>query len=236
MRRHLLAAMLAGATLAVAASPAIAVAHTFTGSESAAPKFAGETEEFVLKPFTVSCEAAKSSKTSTPPTFPTSSLLAEVKFSKCSATATLGGTGEHELKARFAAPVDINFHANGYVEIGSGGKVTAGKLEGAQPIEILFSGEFKCSVDIEPGIFPLKAEKRPEETYEAAKYTPEEVTVQKGKKVVVKHKLAIALALSKMPYEIEGEFCETFSKTEGKAGSYTGKLLAELPKGNLGWE
>jgi hypothetical protein len=62
--------------------------------------------------------------------------------------------------------------------------------------------------------------------------------IEKGKKAgTTQTKLAIDTALTKMPYEFEGEFCEAFSKTEGKTGTYSGALLAELPKGaSLGFE
>lgn len=243
MRRVLLTATLAVAALAVAVAPAAAhkgaatgVSHKFTGSETAEPRFAGESQEFIAKPFTITCEKAKSSKTGATTTFPSENLLGVIKYSDCTATAALRGMEELELKAKFAEPVDLNFHANGYVEVGSGGTVTAGKLEGAGEIEIKLSGAIKCTIDLEAGTYPVKAATKPEELYEAAKFTPEEVKVEKGKKVTVKHNLSIATTLTKIPYEFEGEFCEAFNKTEGKNGEYTGTLLAELPKGNLGWE
>jgi hypothetical protein len=244
MRRLLLAAVLAASVLAVVAAPSLArraakppVSHKFTGSESAEPRFTGATEqEFVLKPFTIDCETAKGTKTGIAPTFPTESLLASVKYSGCTATVALKGMEELELKAKFRTPVDLNINANGYLETGSGGTVTDGKLEGASDIEIAIGGPFKCTIDIEPGTFPAKAATKPAEMYEAAKFTPEEAKIEKGKKVLTKDSLGVALALSKMAYDFEGEFCEAFRKTEGTNGTYAGSLHAELSKGSLGWE
>ena len=49
-------------------------------------------------------------------------------------------------------------------------------------------------------------------------------------------KLAIATALTKVPYELEGEFCEALPKTEYKNGSYASSLVAEIKKGSISWE
>jgi hypothetical protein len=244
MRRLLLAPVLAASMIAIAAAPALAhkvaqpaVAHKFTGSEAieVRAKAAGE-QDFMFKPFEISCEKAKSLKGSGTATWPSQNLFVEMKFSGCEATAALRGMEELELKAKFLTPVSLNYNANGFVEFGSGGTITGGKLEGAGAVEIAVSGAIKCTIDVEPGIFPIKAAKKPEEQYEAATYKVEEIPFEKGKKTGVQDKLAIGTALTKMPYELEGEFCEALDKTEGKSGSYSGSLQAELPKANLGFE
>ncbi len=230
---------LAVTALAVAAVPALAVEpanpHKFVGSPNAEPKFSGEGQEFVLKPFTVECEKAKSTTSGTP-TFPTKTLTAVMKYSKCAATAVIGKAEYKEMKAKFLAPVTINYHANGFVELGSGGTIKEGKLEGAGPVEISVKGPFKCTIDVAAGTYPINATKKPEAEFEAAKYTNKEEKVEKGKEPKVVKTLEIANSISKMPYEIEGEFCEALPKTEFTNGQYNGSLVASIKKGSIGWE
>lgn len=239
--RHLLSAALALTMLTLTATPAIAQKteppnpHQFVGSPNAEPKFAGESQELVLKPFTITCEAAKSTKSGVTPAFPSKTLTAVVKYSGCEAEATLN-KAEYELKAKFLSPVTFNYHANGYVEVGAGGTVKEGKLEGAGEIEISVKGPFKCTIDIPAGTYPANQVNKPEANYEAVKYTNKEETIEKGKAPVIVKKLEIATALTKMPYELEGEFCEALPKTEFTNGTYSGSLLAELKKGSIGWE
>ncbi len=184
--RHLISAAVALTALALSATPAIAQKteppnpHQFVGSASAEPKFAGESQELVLKPFTITCEAAKSTKPGITPTFPSKTLTAVVKYSGCEAEATLN-KAEYELKAKFLSPVTFNYHANGYVEVGAGGTVKEGKLEGAHEIEISVKGPFKCTIDIPAGTYPVNEANKPEGNYEAVKYTNKEETVEKGK-------------------------------------------------------
>lgn len=240
MRRSL-APALAVLALALAATPAVAHKaelpnpHKFIGSENVAPRFNGEEEEFVLKPFTITCEKVKSTSSGVTPTFPSKSLTAVVKISGCEAEATLN-KAEYELTAKVLEPVTFNYRANGVVEMGSGGTVNEGKLEGAGPIEIAVKGPFKCVIDIEPGTYPAKALKKPEGEFEAAKFTNVEETIENGKGPVVVKKLDISTALTGMPYELEGEFCEALPKTEYTNGSSSGSLVAEIKKGDLSWE
>jgi hypothetical protein len=240
MRRSL-APALALLVLALVAAPAVAQKteppnpHNFIGSGNAAPRFAGETQEFNFKPFAITCEKAKSTTSGAAQTFPSKTLSAVVKYSDCEAEATLNRS-EYELKAKFVTPVTLNYRANGVVEIGSGGTIAEGKLTGAGPIEIAVKGAFKCTIDVAAGTYPANSLKKPEAEYEAATFTPEEETVVKGKNSTVVKKLGISTALTKMPYEIEGEFCEALPKTEFTGGSYTGSLQAEIKKGDLSWE
>jgi hypothetical protein len=239
--RRLLVATAAIAALSLAATPAFAQKpespnpHKFVGSTDTEPRFAGETQEFLLKPFTITCGEAKSTMSGVTPTFPSKTLTAVIKYSGCEAEATLN-KAEYELKAKFLAPVTLNYGANGVVEVGSGGTVKEGKLEGAGPIEIAVKGAFKCVIDIAAGTYPAQALKKPEAEFEAAKFKNEEETVEKGKSSVLVKKLAIATALTKMTYELEGEFCEALPKTEYAAGTYTGSLMAEIKKGDISWE
>lgn len=240
MRRSLVAVLVLPA-LALPAAPALAKKpeppnpHTFVGSENVEPRFTGESAEFAFKPFTISCEKARSTASGVTPAFPSKTLTAVVKYSGCEAEATVDHA-EYEMKAKFLTPVTLNLHANGVVEAGSGGTVKEGKLEGAGPIEIAVKGAFKCVISVQPGTFPAKSLNKPEAEYEAAKFKDEEETVQKGKTSVVVKKLAISTALSKMSYTLEGEFCEAMPKTEFTGGSFSGSLVAEIKKGDIGWE
>ncbi len=130
----------------------------------------------------------------------------------------------------------LNYHANGVVEIGAGGTVTKGKLEGAGEIEIAVKGPFKCTIDIPPGTYPSKSVNKPEAQYEATKFTTEEEAIERGKTSIVLKRLELGTALTKVPYELEGEFCEALPKTEFTAGTYEGSLLAEIKKGQISWE
>ncbi len=241
MRRSL-APVLAVSVLALAAAPAVAKKkaeplnpHQFVGSAGVEPKFAGESAELALKPFTVTCGKERSTTSGVTPTFPSKTLTAVVKFSECEAEATLS-KAEYELKAKFLSPVTFNYRANGVVEVGAGGTVKEGKLEGAGAIEIALKGAFKCTIDIEAGTYPASSLKKPEAEFEAAKFENKEETIEKGKGSVVVKKLGINTALTKLPYELEGEFCEALPKTEYKTGSFTGSLVAEIKKGDIGWE
>jgi hypothetical protein len=209
--------------------------HNFVGSPNAEPKFTGEGGEFVLRPFTIVCEKTKAIKTGIVPTFPSKTLTAVVKFSECEAEATLDHA-EYEMKAKFLTPMTLNYHANGAVEVGSGGTVKEGKLEGAGPVEIAVSGPFKCTIDLEPGTYPPSFLKKPEGEFEALTFTNKEETVEKGKTPVVVKRVEIGAELSKMPYELEGEFCEALPKTEFTGGTFEGSLLAEIKKGSISRE
>jgi hypothetical protein len=241
MKRSL-APVLAVAAVAFGVTPAFAHKavevpnpHKFIGSENVEPRITGESQEFALKPFTVTCAKAKSTTSGVTPSFPSKTLTAVMKYSGCEATATLN-KAEYELKAKFHAPVTLNYRANGVVEVGAGGTVKEGKLEGAGPIEISVTGPFKCTIDIPAGTYPTTALKKPEAEYESAKFTNLEEKIEKGKKTLIVKKLGIATALTKLHYALEGTFCEALPKTEFTSGTYTGSLVAEIKRGSLGWE
>jgi hypothetical protein len=240
MRRSL-APALAITALALAATPAVAAKteppnpHKFVGGQNVEPRFTGETQVFNLKPFTITCEKAKATTSEVTPTFPARTLTAVVKYTGCEAEATLN-KAEYELKAKFLSAVTVNYHANGVVEMGAGGTVKEGKLEGAGEIEIAVKGPFKCTIDIPAGTYPAKALRKPEAGYETAKFHDIEEPVETNKGPALVKKLGISTALTKVPYELEGEFCEALPKTEYTNGSFTGSLVAEIKKGSIGWE
>ena len=241
MKRSMAPALaLAALALLLTAVPAAAVKieppnpHKFVGTATAPPTFTGE-GEFALKPFNITCEKVKSTSSGVLPTFPSTTLTAIVKYSGCTAEGTIA-RAEYELKARVPAAVTFNYHANGVVEVGSGGTVTNGKLEGAGPVEIAVSGPFKCTIAIAAGTYPTKSLKKPEAQYEAATFLNEEETVVRGKTSELVKKLAISTALTKLPYALGGEFCEALPKTEYTGGSASNSLLAQIKKGDISWE
>jgi len=236
MRKALVAAF-ALLALAVFATPAVAQKepnpHKFVGTENGEPKYTGE-GEFELKPFLVECGKAKGKSTG-PVMFPTKTLATVVKYSECEAEATIG-KAEYSFEHVKVTPVTYNYHANGFVEIGSGGTVTAGKLEGAGPIEISVKGAFKCTIDVEAGTYPVGAVNKPESEFEAVKFTNSEEMIEKGKMPLTIKRLGIENALTRVPYEMEGEFCEALPKTEFTNGKINGELTGEIKKGQLSWE
>jgi len=154
----LASAGLALSVLALAATPALAGkrsaeapnTHQFVGSANVEPTFVGEGEDFELKPFEVECERAKSITSGVTPASPSKTLTTVVTFTGCEAEATLHGA-EYELKASFLSPVTFNYHANGVVEMGAGGTVNDGKLEGAGEIEIAVRGPSSARSTSRPG-------------------------------------------------------------------------------------
>jgi hypothetical protein len=236
MRKALTAAV-ALLALAVFAAPASALKepnpHKFVGTEGGEPRFSGEAE-FELKPFFVECGKARG-KSPGPVTFPSKTLTAVMKFGECEAEATVA-KAEYEFEHVKVSPITFNYHANGFVEIGSGGTVKEGKLEGAGPIEITVKGPFKCTISIEPGTVPAGAIAKPEAEFEAVTFTNHEETVLKGKTSTLIKKLGINNALSRMHYELEGEFCEALPNTEFTNGKMEGLFEGEIKKGQLARE
>ncbi len=231
--------VLAACTVAAAAGAATASAHQFTGSESASPSVIGEgAQEFSFKPFKITCEEAKSVKLETTPTWPSPTLYVAMKYSKC--TTFAGKFHKVELppiKTTFLTPVDFEYHANGFVESGAGSE-SSSEIKNAGALEISIKGDYKCVVTWEAQTTPAKAVKKPTEEYEAALYEKIEETTENLRKFPtgIQDKLLIKNHLTKMKYSLSEGICEEFETTEGKAGSYTGTLKAELKKGNFGWE
>jgi hypothetical protein len=236
---------LAGAIALVAATATIGVvattasAHQFTGSVSEEVRAQGVgTQEFAFKPFTIECEAAKSVKSEDDVTLPSPTLYLTVAYSKClTKNAKFHKVELPPVKTTFKAPVDLEFHANGFVESGAESESTS-SIENAGAVEIAMKGAFKCTISWGPQTIPAKAIKKPAEQYEAALFEKDEETTENLKRfpLGVQDKLLIKSDLKRMTFELSEGICEEFESTEGKTGSYVGTLRAELPKGNLGWE
>ena len=141
------------------------------------------------------------------------------------------------VRTRFIGPVDLEYHANGFVETGANSESTA-QITNAGAVEIEAKGAFKCVISWEPQTVPSKAVKKPAEEYEAATFTTEEISSENLKRFPtgIQDKVVIENNLTKMSYSLSEGICEEFEKTEGKSGSYTGELVAELKKASLSWE
>lgn len=235
--RTMLALTVVAAGMGTMASTA--AAHQFTGSVSEEVRAQGVgAQEFAFKPFTITCEKAKSTKTEDDVTFPSPTLYLAVAYSDClTKNAKFHKVELPPVKTRFLAPVDLEFHANGFVESGAESESTSA-VENAGAVEIAMKGSFKCTISWAPQTIPVKAIKKPAEQFESALFEKDEEATENLKRfpLGVQDKLLIKSDLKKMTFELSEGICEEFESTEGKTGSYVGTLSAELKKGNLGWE
>ncbi len=127
-------------------------------------------------------------------------------------------------------PLDVEYHANGFVEIGSEGEeVEVGNttLKGGT-IEMKISS-IKCIIKLPEQTLPKAAIKKPGGEFEAATYSNEEF--EKSKKKF--NKLAITNEWKAIHFEYGEGQCESFksSEEERHSGKYTGELLEEVPMG-----
>jgi hypothetical protein len=225
MRHFKIAVGLAVMALAVGAAPALA--HEFISS-GGPTKGKGEEQIFKLGPFKIEClratvkgsAAAGSSQT----------LFSEVKMHRCVTFASLGGN-PIELKTKFATPLDIEYHANGFVEIGSEGEEIEGNvtLKGGT-VEVRIK-TLKCVIKLPEQTVPKAAEKKPNGEFEAATYSNEEE--EKGKRKF--NKLSIFNEFKGIHFEYGQGQCESFktSEEERKSGKYEGEFIEEVHGGNL---
>jgi hypothetical protein len=116
MRHFKIAVGLAMAALALSATPALA--HEFI-STGGATKGVGEEQIFKLGPFKIECASATSRGSAVAGSSQT--LFSSIKMRKCTTAASLGGN-PIALKTKFLTPLDVEYHANGFVEIGSEGE------------------------------------------------------------------------------------------------------------------
>jgi hypothetical protein len=230
--RHLRITLGLAATVcsfAVAAAPALA--HEFTSSGGASHG-KGEEQNFHLGPFKIECQKAVSNGGATTPTS-SETLFAEVKLRKCKTKASVGGQ-PITLGTTFKTPLDIEYHANGFVEIGSEGEEIAGNatLKGGE-VEVRVH-TIKCVIRLPEQTIPKRAINDPDGEFEAARY--ETVPAERGGKI---NEVAIENEFKGIHFEYGEGQCENFttSEEERKAGTYTGELLEEIKGrgGNLEW-
>jgi hypothetical protein len=98
-------------------------------------------------------------------------LFDKVKYGKCSTEAKLGGNPIF-LTTRFLTPIDFEYHANGFAEVG-GSSESELKLTAPSSIELRIPS-IKCVIEIPPQTIPVKAEKKPEGEYSAVAFSTEE--------------------------------------------------------------
>jgi len=227
MRHFKIAMVLAVAVLAVSAAPALA--HEFISS-GGPTKGKGEEQVFKLGPFRIECAKATAKGTSVAGSQQT--LFSEEKLRSCTTEAHIGANPIF-LKTKFVTPLDVEYHANGFVEIGSEGEeVEVGNttLKGGT-IELKIKA-IKCVITLPEQTLPKAAEKKPGGEFEAATYSNEEE--EKGKHKF--NKLSISNEWKGIHFEYGEGQCEGFksSEEERHAGKYEGELIEEVPMaGNL---
>jgi hypothetical protein len=212
--------------LAVAATPAMAGEFVSSGGPS---KGKGEEQTFKLGPFQITCKAVTTKGgEATPLTSPT--FTTALKFKGCTTLAKVG-SNPIQLKTKFATPLAVEYHANGFVEAGSeleekGGEAT---LAGGT-IEVKINS-IKCVITLPEQTIPRKAEAKPNGEFTAASYSNEEEV--QGKRTY--NKLLIENEFTGIVFEYGGGQCAEFksSEEERKSGKYTGEFLEEIPHGNI---
>jgi hypothetical protein len=165
----------------------------------------------------------------------------EVEFKKCFAIAKLAGNPEEEihLPAYFHGPVDIEWHANRWAEIGSESESELMILNS----QTIVAGvpDLKCRINLPAQKVPVKAAKEPEgEKFSSVTYENTEVEKlgPKGEKLKAfpsgfQKQVIIKSDLKGMEYFLEGGQCENFATQDGTKGQYHGLLKAFVIGGNL---
>ncbi|HEY2570627.1 MAG TPA: hypothetical protein VGI27_04095 [Solirubrobacteraceae bacterium] len=222
---------LAAAVCAIAIFATPALAHEFISSGGPSTG-KGEEQEFKFGAFKITCARASSKGgASTPTSSPT--FFTEVKFSKCNTEAKIGGNPIF-LHTKFVTPLAIEYHANGFVEIGSEGEEIAGpaKLKGGS-VELKIKA-IKCVITLPEQTIPSAAMKKPNGEFEAATFS--NVAEERGKRKF--NELAISNEFKGIHFEYGEGQCEEFkgSEEERKAGKYTGELLESIRGGNLEYQ
>ncbi len=224
LRRTVVAAA-AFCSLAVVVTPAMAGEFVSSGGPS---KGKGEEQHINLGPFHITCKklAATGGET-TPLSSPT--YTTSLNFKECSTEARISGN-PIALKTKFVTPLVVEYHANGFVEVGSeleeGSQATL--KGGAIEVKVNY---VKCVITIPEQTIPRQAEKKPEGTYTEASYSNESYTYRKS----TFNKLLIANEWTTIAFEYGEGQCSEFatSEQEKRAGHYTGEVLEQVPHGNL---
>jgi hypothetical protein len=228
MRHFKITAVLAVAALAVSAAPALAHEFISTGGTT---KARGEEQVFHFGPFHIEC--AKATATGSAVAGSSQTLFASIRPMKCKTEAKIGENPIF-LKTHFRTPLAVEYHANGFVEIGSEGEEVEGNttlLGGSVELKI---HSIKCVLTIPEQTLPKGAIKNPEGEFEAATYTTE--PEERGKRKF--DKLSIFDEWGHMHYEYGEGQCAGFkiSEEERRGGRYEGELLDEVRGGSLAWE
>lgn len=216
---------------------AAAGAHQFTGERPGEPRVDGvASQQFYFKPFTITCERARSVKSGNVMSFPSPTLYVSVKYSDCTTAAgTLHGHEQRPIKTRFSDPVDLEYHANGFVESGAGSE-SKSEIKNASAVEIVFD-RARCVISWPPQTTPSQALQNPIEEFDAATFEHEEIEYGPPEFEADKDGVRIHNDLTGMSYTLEGALCGDIEPAEADTGAYTGILVAELPGSRgLSWE
>ncbi|HUA11480.1 MAG TPA: hypothetical protein VMA83_05705 [Solirubrobacteraceae bacterium] len=221
------------AAMTVFAAPALATSTATFESTGGATKGTGEEQRFKIGPFDIECEGAKTKGSVAAGT--TKTLFAEIKMRKCSTIAKVG-SNPIKLKTSFKSMVDVEYHANGFLELGSeseeGIVLKGGEVEiEVPPLNTSESGA--CTIYLYEQTLPTKAEKDPENEYSLVSFANEMFT--SGKHTYTR--LHVKNEVKGIHSEFGGGQCEEFVKAEEelKSGTWEGELTQQVAKGNLSW-
>ncbi len=225
-------AMVAAALGAATASATIAPLSKFVVS----PKLGGALpaklkgvgvgpQVFVFKKLTVTCQVAKVHGEATSPESETIALI--VSYKECSGGLfSYGNIKKVTLPVRFKEKANLVYHYGGFIESN-------------EEVEMI-TKYLKCITDWDEGTYPEQAEEKPLNLFPAAKYQTEEVPNAnekfypngKQKKLLITNEVKS----NGIEWEEEGGGAcegEEITLSEGEAGKYNGKLLIEVPNGNV---
>jgi hypothetical protein len=251
--RHLRATLglaVAVCAFALAATPALAA--EFLASKEGATHGKNETEQIFHwgQSFEMICFKTRS-KGHMAAGF-ANSYATEIKFAKCVVKAKIG-LHTFYIHAKWLTPLAIEYYPNGFVEIGSELEEEGGRtvLSGGTA-ELKFKTgvnieeapeEFEpsvCEVRIPSQTIPARAEKHPENEYEAATFTNEVIPHKISNRFPTgeQHIIKISNHLTRIFFEFEGEPCEEWGHEEEEEdhGNYTGSFPQKLSGGNLYFE
>lgn len=229
----------AALTAALPVQGALALAsHHFVANHSGAlhASAVGE-QDFNLSPFTIACKKVKSVK-GPKVSFPAATLYLQLNLGSCTTAAVKIGKAKLPAgKAVFKNSLEIEFHASGYAEIGTA-STSSKELLTPKAIEITPGDGAECNLSLAAQTVPAEALKKPYAEYEAALYQDVEEATSNLKSFPSgkQQKLLIDAAFSKLSYTVAEGDCAEHDAGEHSAGEVAGKLSAELPKADLGWE
>ena len=221
----------AGAAALVLVAPA--AAHEFTGERPGEPRVDGVAwQQFYFSPLTITCERAGAVRSGNVMRFPSQTLYVAVRFTQCTAPAgSLHKHGTRPVRARFEGPVDLEYHANGFLESGARSESNA-EIKGAGAVELSLEGA-KCVISWAAQTTPSQALEDPMGEFDAATFEHEEIEYGRAEFEADKDGIRIHNDLTGMTYSLEGAPCGD----SGTTGAYKGILVAELPGSRgLSWE
>jgi hypothetical protein len=205
-------------------------ANRLVGKEMQAPppfKLLGKSvgpQEFVFKKIHVTCEGASAKGELTPPS---KTLALTVKYTGCMTGPIIVWGKKLETGMKFKGKSEYTYHDTGWVE-----------NEEEVEMKAKYLG---CLVEWDSGVYPEKADETPEDEekeWGAVHYKNEALTVENIKKFPLgkQHKLLISNNFKGLEWsELGGGLCEDpeIELAEGEKGKATGKILVEVPGGNL---